>query len=153
MILFLDFDGVLHPTDARMGELFCHVPPLEAVLREYPAVEIVISSTWREAHPLDELRGFFSADIARRIVGQTPARPERSEVPPELWPFVREGECAVWMRRQQCESRSWLALDDDAVQFRPRSPILHLVDGQRGLTRADLTALRLRLRAGVARLP
>lgn len=71
--LFLDFDGVLHPFLARSSaEAFCHLPRLERVLREFPAVQIVIASTQRESVPLTHLAQRFSPDIAARIVGITP---------------------------------------------------------------------------------
>ena len=52
LILFLDFDGVLHPEGEdhilNGGADFCFLPRLEALLREFPWVKIVISSSWRE---------------------------------------------------------------------------------------------------------
>ena len=52
MILFLDFDGVLHPEGEdhilNGGADFCFLPRLETLLREFPFVKIVISSSWRE---------------------------------------------------------------------------------------------------------
>ncbi len=40
MILFLDFDGALHPEDHGQGDssgqAFCHLPKLEGVLRDHP---------------------------------------------------------------------------------------------------------------------
>ncbi len=47
MILFLDFDGVLHPEydgQATPADIvFCHLPRFEGVMRDYPKVEIVIN--------------------------------------------------------------------------------------------------------------
>lgn len=34
MIIFLDFDGVLHDYEGTAKNLFCHVPRFSAVLRE-----------------------------------------------------------------------------------------------------------------------
>ncbi|MFZ3000646.1 MAG: HAD domain-containing protein [Undibacterium umbellatum] len=49
MILFLDFDGVLHPEPCYdKTQLFSCLPRLEAILRDFPTVQIVISSTWRK---------------------------------------------------------------------------------------------------------
>jgi len=71
--LFLDFDGVLHPEPCfDRSRLFCQLPVLEAVLRDFPEVDIVISSSWRELLHLDDLKSLFSGDIAWRIVGVTP---------------------------------------------------------------------------------
>ena len=48
MTLFLDFDGVLHPEGEgplpNDGTDFCFLPRLEALLRDYPHVGVVISS-------------------------------------------------------------------------------------------------------------
>lgn len=69
MLLFLDFEGVLHPF-ARLldrpvteSEPFVYLTRLESALREHPHVRIVIASDWRKHHTLAELRRFFSEDI------------------------------------------------------------------------------------------
>ena len=76
MIIFLDFDGVLHPEYVEQtvpaDVAFCRLPHVEAVLRYYPCVDIVISSTWRTQFSLSELQEFFSPDIAARIIDVTP---------------------------------------------------------------------------------
>src|SRR4051794_39007445 len=54
-ILFLDFDGVLHPTYSIKAELFCYLPRLESVLRDYPMVKAVVTSDWRRNCDIDEL--------------------------------------------------------------------------------------------------
>ncbi len=60
MILFLDFDGVLHPDGVYLvkgrpvlraeGALFMWAPLLADALKNYPAVQIVLSTGW--AHDL-----------------------------------------------------------------------------------------------------
>ncbi len=54
MILFLDFDGVLHPEydgQATPADIvFCHLPRFEGVMRDYPKVEIVIRATLIKVH-------------------------------------------------------------------------------------------------------
>jgi len=47
MILFLDFDGVLHPEFSHESRHFCCLPVLEQVVRQLQDCEVVISSTWR----------------------------------------------------------------------------------------------------------
>lgn len=42
------------------------------MVREMVNNEIVVSSSWRESHSLDELRDFFALDIRLRVVGVTP---------------------------------------------------------------------------------
>ena len=119
MILFLDFDGVLHPEydgEATPADIaaFCHLPRFEAVMRDHPDVEIVISSTWREYLPLDALRARFSADIAARIIGATPVTPR---IDGKYMPARREGEILDWLSAAGRAHEPWLALDDAAWQF------------------------------------
>lgn len=54
MVIFLDFDGVLHPEyipGASLGkyktnrDYFSCLPNLENLLREFPDLEVIISST------------------------------------------------------------------------------------------------------------
>src|SRR5262245_12206268 len=71
VILFLDFDGVLHPAGCHTTRHFSELPRFEALIRQYPDVRIVISSTWQEMFPLPALRALFSEDIAARIIGRT----------------------------------------------------------------------------------
>ena len=71
-ILFLDFDGVTHPDPCDAGQHFTRLPLIEEVLRPYPACKIVISSSWRAVHPLDEMRTFFADDMRPRVIGVTP---------------------------------------------------------------------------------
>ena len=64
-ILFLDFDGVLHPDG---GALFSRIGLLEKYLLQTPGVEIVISSSWREEQSIDELKNYFPMTIRDQIV-------------------------------------------------------------------------------------
>ncbi len=118
MILFLDFDGVLHPeyegqavpTDVA----FCCLHRFEAIMRDHPTVEIVISSTWRVQFSLDGLRARFSADIAARIIGATPTIPR---IEGQYLTARREGEILAWLTGAGRQGEPWVALDDAAWQF------------------------------------
>lgn len=118
MILFLDFDGVLHtegeghlPDD---GTNFCFLPRLEALLREFDGVRIVISSAWRERYSLERLREFFSEDLQHRVIGVTPL-PVRD--PAGYVPARREGEILAWLEENGGTQQPWVALDDADWQF------------------------------------
>ena len=138
MILFLDFDGVLHPFLTRSGpDAFCYTPRLERVLREFPAVQIVIASTQREAVPLAFLVQRFSPDIAVRIVGATPILEihDAGDVAGS-----RHREILAYLRGSGAD---WLALDDDASLFPPGCAELVLCDD--GFREAEERALRVAL--------
>ena len=145
MIIFLDFDGVLHPEHCAQQELFCRLGLFETWLRERPAVDVVISSSWRESVPLDTLKGYFAPNIQSRVIGTTPIshREPWDEFEGELPPlrFVREAEVSLWLRQRGPASVSWAALDDQAWRYKPFNPRLVVCDGTVGLTPNDLDRL------------
>jgi hypothetical protein len=56
-LLFLDVDGVLHPVGADYSfssRFFSHLPRLEALLREFESVDVIISSDWRLAESIEQ---------------------------------------------------------------------------------------------------
>lgn len=117
MILFLDFDGVLHPEGEGHlpsdGTEFCFLPRLETLLRQFPHVDVVISSSWRERLPYEALIEPFSEDIRRRIIGTTPSRrPGRAHSYAH-----RETEILAWIELHGVEGQKWVALDDAEWQF------------------------------------
>lgn len=136
MHLFLDFDGVLHPKGAGRPR-FTRLGAFEACMREpgLMGVQIVVASTWRTAYSLDKLRGFFSPDIAVRIVGTTASlRSYRSEC-------QRGEEIEAYVAQHQVGQ--WAALDDDLEGFaRPLRSRLVLVDGTHGFSEVDAGKVR-----------
>lgn len=152
MILFLDFDGALHPrpTIGRSGEtdLFRSLHLLEDVLRQVPDVEVVISSSWREQHHLDELREHFGEDLRERIVGTTPLPGEDIDFAPSgLVDYPRHTECVAWLSRWRPAGVPWLTIDDMAEEFAPRCQQLLLIDGDVGLDAGTSAHLLQRLKA------
>ena len=133
-ILFLDFDGVLHPEHCHESKHFSCLPVLEDAMRQVPEWQVVISSTWRLQKPLDQLRSRFSADIAARVIGHTPRFNTLVDVPPTLVSYEREAECQAWLRAHDVAYLPWLALDDRSWMFRPFCKSLFLVNGKTGLT-------------------
>jgi hypothetical protein len=109
VILFLDFDGVLHPEGEdhvlNGGADFCFLPRLEALLREFPQVKIVISSSWREQLLYKTLLKPFSSDIRARILGATPH--SGFGLPP---PYrKREGEILACLQIREVVDEPWVA--------------------------------------------
>jgi hypothetical protein len=147
-ILFLDFDGVVHPDGCDIDLWFCHLPLLEPVLREFPQLEVVVSSSWGQSYPFDELIEFFPDHMKPRIVGAVRGglRLVEDKIPSELWNYVREAECYVWIRDNR-PGAPWIALEDQAWRFAPASPNVIMIDGKTGITRADVEQLRQRLHA------
>ncbi|WP_228897684.1 HAD domain-containing protein [Acidovorax sp. Leaf73] len=146
-ILFLDFDGVLHPEHCHESKHFCCLPILEEVLRQAPEWKVVVTSTWRLDQPFEAILQRFSPDIARVIEGVTPKYCDLSNVPDTLVGYQREAECHAWLRTNDVSHINWLALDDRSWLFRPFSKSLFLIDGREGLTKIIKPQLTARLRS------
>ncbi|PIF28351.1 hypothetical protein CLU88_3259 [Acidovorax sp. 56] len=145
-ILFLDFDGVLHPEHCHESKHFSCLPVLEDALRQAPEWQVVISSTWRLLKPLDQLRSRFSEDIAARVIADTPRFNTLVDVPSTLASYEREAECQAWLRANDMAYLPWLALDDRSWLFRPFCKSLFLVNGKTGLTASAGEQLKERMR-------
>lgn len=140
-ILFLDFDGVLHPVGGVPSrQRLARLPLLEALLRE-PALQevgIVISSTWRVAYSMAQLRSGFAPDMRARVFDRTPQLDG-------YVPHTRHAEISAWLEVHP-EVRHWIALDDDVRGF-PASAHVNAVftAPDTGLVAGDITVLRTRL--------
>ncbi|CAN7588188.1 MULTISPECIES: HAD domain-containing protein [Acidovorax] len=144
-VLFLDFDGVLHPEHCHESKHFCRLPILEDVLRQVPETKVVITSTWRLEQTLANLRSRFSPDIANMIQGVTPRYCDLQNVPNTLVSYQREAECHAWLWSNNLPHCNWLAIDDRSWLYRPFCKSLFLVDGRNGLTEATAYQLVTRL--------
>lgn len=155
MVLFLDFDGVLHPEFLKdENELLSRLPLIESVLREYPPVEIVISSAWRLKYSdpnaaLSALRQHFAPDIATRVVDVTPyhRKLNDSDAPDGLYAYSRHWECEAWVRTHRPPGTRWMAMDDRAYLFKPFTKNLMAFDDWIAFTKAHQDPLRAYLTA------
>lgn len=112
MLIFLDYDGVLH--DCSGENQFCHVPRFESVLREHLDMEVVISSDWRKyAADHTDLIKHFSVDLRPRFIGCTGL----DDAPGS--PRARERECCLWLLEHGREHERWLVIDDWPDNFGP----------------------------------
>jgi hypothetical protein len=138
MILYLDFDGVLHSGDVGLdahqrpyvrgsGALFEYADRLVTTLAPYPQVDIVLSTSWVRVKSFRYAMKRLPVELRRRVIGAT-------------WHsrFARDGELLAWwlntstrydqivadLRRRP--ARPWLALDDDALGW-PECEKVHLI--------------------------
>lgn len=132
-VLMLDFDGVLHPSQS--GTMI-RLPMLESTLRDFPGVDIVISSSWRLTCSLKALTAFFSQDIQPRIIGITPGDGTGR----------RGDEIAEFVSTYKIEK--WIALDDCPQEFSATEQA-NLVQTYTitGITEEVIKEFRLRLSA------
>jgi len=148
MILFLDFDGVLHPETIERGdELFCCCSHLWSVLEALPSVEVVFATTWRNKYRFEELVALVTAGggeyLASRFVGATPDVLRNASGDTYR---NREVECLAWLCGNGQSSREWIAVDDVASGFSFPQPRLVLIDPAMGLTANDVDRVLARLR-------
>lgn len=148
LYLFLDFDGVLHPEGVGPELEFCHLENFEDLLRHYPQVLIVLSTSWRLSVSLEDLVAYFSTDIRDRIIGATPNLQELA-IPRGL----RQRECEQWLA-SNAPGAPWLAVDDRANYFDEVCPQLvllpHVHVGGAGLEGESLVLLQQRLDREIA---
>lgn len=130
MILFLDFDGTLHPlwtfsvdgqgrTVAKSydGPWLREAPILESILHPYEGrVEIVLSSWWAFHRGLDAARALLPDGLARNVTDCI----YLPELTTSAWSeyrskLVTRHACIhLWLdRRRPGYAGPWLALDDD----------------------------------------
>lgn len=124
-MLFLDFDGTLHPLWAferraarvvaapYQGPWLVSAPLLTQILGPYlPRLEIVLSTAWAQTRGLDVARGMLPAVLAERVT--------ESIWLPDVALDYRASRCSrfsciqMWLeRRRPGYAGPWLALDDD----------------------------------------
>ena len=144
-VLFLDFDGVLHPNGCSADQLLCRLGLLQDWLRRRPGVDVVISSTWRTQRTVGELASFFACDLQPRVIGVTSRlmhdHCEQFDGEPPPARHARHAEVMAWLRKSQEPWRRWAALDDQPWLYRPFVRELVVCDHRVGLTHDELRKL------------
>jgi len=103
-VLFLDFDGVLHPSGGKPGYSlpFCWVPELAEDLAFHGDVGLVVHSSWMERYSVEDMREFLEP-LGPRLLGA-------------VGPGIKAQSVLAFLRAHP-EIRQWLVIDDDASQF------------------------------------
>lgn len=150
MILFLDFDGVLHPDAVYLergrpvlraeGELFMWAGHLVEALAGHPDVHIVLSTSWARELRFTRARDHLPAELRARVIGATWHSGMATDQ--EFRPLGRETWWDSATRYQQIRRyvvrahlTDWIAVDDDAEGWAD-ADLDHLVrtDGAHGLS-------------------
>lgn len=123
-ILYLDYDGVLHPADVRVTKvepaqprvynggqptdhpLFEHAPLLERILQPFPDVRISLSTSWVRMLGYEMAVQQLPPGLRARVVG-TIWRGALLQFPP------RTRHDAIATDAEERRVPRWLALDDD----------------------------------------
>lgn len=134
-ILYLDFDGVLHHENVRISykngpflqaperyTLFQHAELLAALLAPYPAVQIVLSTSWAVRYGVTAAAKKLPLELQARVIGGT--FHTRHMHKQEFLDAHRGEQIGADVHRRQ--PRDWLALDDDEEGWHP-SHLRHFV--------------------------
>jgi hypothetical protein len=161
VILFLDYDGVLHPDAAyymkgqpvlqASGELFMWAPILVELLQPYPDLQIVLSTSWVRVLRFNRARDYLPAELKKRVIGGTwhtamQRHPEGTHRLQTDWYSTasRYEQIARYVDRAGDRAIDWLAIDDDIRDWsEAASDRLVATDGHLGLS-SPLTQQELR---------
>lgn len=159
-ILFLDFDGVLHPHEVYMyhgrgivlkagpeHRLFEHAELLATLLEPFPEVHIVLSTSWCSTlRSFDVAKDYLPQALQQRVIGAT----WHSAKEHYRWfSLTRYEQIYEYVSRHQIDN--WLAIDDDGVKWpdNQRHTLVH-TDAWQGLGKSEsqheLQSKLLRLR-------
>jgi hypothetical protein len=157
-VLFLDFDGVTHPGEvwyepssrqvrlkAPGHTLFESLPVLEAAIASYPALKIILSTSWVPTFGFEKTREFLPEALRSRVIGAT--YDPRSH---DAWRHGRLRRYdAIALDVHRRKPTRWLAVDDDSLGWpENRRDALVLVPSGLGLACPKAQAvLRARLAA------
>lgn len=122
VILFLDFDGVLHSYEAYYTKknMFNKLPLLLKVLDKVPNAKVVVSSSWAKKRRLEELKLFFPDKYRNRIVGAIHSQTD-----------YRHADVKNYIKERGILD-PWIAVDDMAL-YEPTDPVVW-TDWSTGLT-------------------
>lgn len=153
-ILFLDFDGVLHPWSVRFNEdlelalecddkslsLFCWAPLLQNILVDVDPeshIKIVLSTTWAHRDGWEKAAKRLTPGLQSRVVGGSVGynRPRGLQI-------------LKYVEDMNIADHEWLAIDDDDYQW-PTHLLDHLIRTDENLGLSEISTqqhLRLKLR-------
>lgn len=134
VVLYLDFDGCLHPSSvffspkrgpflwSAPGRLFEHAGLLEQLLAPYNDICIVLSTAWVVRQSYSKTRGRLPAGLRGRTVGAT----FHSAMDRAAFEQLSRGQ-QVSADASRRLPRAWFALDDDSQDW-PLETRGHLIE-------------------------
>lgn len=133
-VLFLDFDGVTHSYKDIKKNLF-FMPAicerLDALCKEFD-LEVVVTSSWRLFHPLEDMKEMLQPIEARRIVGVTVDGGKQN----------RGWEVQQWLKENKDVSKFVILDDYDEGISELFGENFVKTDPDKGLTGMDATKLK-----------
>jgi len=136
-VIYLDFDGVLHPNEAYQnakgrvflrdpGKLFEHAPVLVEQLAPYPDLRIVLSTSWIRIKSYSWVCRHLPNGLRERVVGATWHSRFKRDYDETLWWRDASRHRQIKRDVQRRMPTSWLAIDDDLDGW-PENEMDHVV--------------------------
>ncbi|WP_458068475.1 HAD domain-containing protein [Rhodanobacter sp. BL-MT-08] len=123
-VIYLDFDGVLHPDEAYQddkgrvylrgpGKLFEYAPVLVEALALYPDLRIVLSTSWVRMKSYSWVCRHLPEGLRKRVIGATWHSRFKHDYDETLW--WRDASRYRQIKRDLLRRMPayWLAIDDD----------------------------------------
>lgn len=140
-VIYLDFDGVLHPAGIRRhyqtgivsnddgGELFRWMPILEKLIADQE-VSIVLSTSWVTAFDYEQALARLSPPIAQKVIGATWELGKNTISKSFFVRQFRHEQIVADAAHRGLDEARWLAIDDETEttpfhlrdQFAPCDP-------------------------------
>ena len=131
--LFLDFDGVLHPSLCNDKDRFSNIKLLEEALSPSNC-QIIISSSWRFQFTLDQLKKVLPKTIGN-LVKDTTGEAITGQ-------YARYHEIKHWLESKQKPFADWMAIDDATNEFPLDCPNLIATKSSQGITKEEIIKLK-----------
>jgi hypothetical protein len=165
MILFLDYDGVLHPSEVYLnwgrptlkaeGSLFMWAGHLNVILADLPHVRLILSTSWVRNLGYKRARDYLPDALRNRVIGSTWETILTDSAISEGLPLSYWQDAPRYQQIKRYADRmdiaEWVAVDDNADCWADYDrSLLIQTDPTRGLSDPEVAA---RLRVQLSRLP
>ncbi len=117
MVIYLDFDGVLHPNAVykplelrATGSLMMHAGALESCLAPYPEAKFVLSTNWVYVFGIDVALSHLTPSLRARVIGSTWNNHAGDETVEPFFRMTRFEQIMSHVTRNNI--KRWIAIDD-----------------------------------------
>jgi len=131
-IIFLDFDGVLHPVGTNLKNFFSSSKEFFNIIKN-SNIFIVITSSWQFDSNYSQIKSKFPKEITKKIIGETGIKYEGTK--------SRIREIEYFLSQNNLQNIDWIALDDQPNKFVKNFNKLIICEPKTGITRLQINKI------------